>query len=194
MTRITARIVLTAFVCLAGLLTAQPASAQAVYTYSGHQFNLFSCGPNGDNTGTLTCASSPAARAHSSYVLEPPSFVTAMLTLGSPLPANSPMQDVTGLTGFHLTMSDTRQTLTNADAVGLVAEVSTDSTGQIDKWRMIINTGGANNGGIATINNDQGAQDSGTLACCDPRFRAISDSCSTVRVSGARRTCAARWT
>jgi hypothetical protein len=159
-------IAVAALIAIAG--TARPAAAQAVYMYSGHQFGLYSCGPNADNTATLTCPSGPLAYAHSSYVLGPPSHVTATLTLGNPLPANAPMQDVTGLPGFHLTMSDTRQTLTNADAVGLVAEVSTDSTGQIDKWRVIINTGGANNGGIATINNDQGAKDSGTLACCDP--------------------------
>src|SRR4051794_24389805 len=113
-------IAVAALIVIAG--TARPAVAQAVYTYSGHQFNLYSCGPNGDNTGTLTCAGGPAAYAHSSYVLGPPSHVTATLTLGSPLPANAPMQDVTGLPGFHLIMSDTRQTLTNADAIGLVAE------------------------------------------------------------------------
>jgi hypothetical protein len=65
-------------------------------------------------------------------------------------------------------MNDGHQTLSVADAVGMFAEVATDASGAIASWRLVINTGGALNGGIATINKLQSMTDQGTLACCDP--------------------------
>jgi hypothetical protein len=81
---------------------------------------------------------------------------------------NFALQDVRALPGFQLTMDDGQHTVTNADAVGMFAEVATDATGQISQWRLVINTGGIDNGWIATINFATNVFDSGTLACCDP--------------------------
>jgi hypothetical protein len=64
-------------------------------------------------------------------------------------------------------MNDGQHTVTNLDAVGMFAEVSTNANGDILQWRLVINTGGTANGGIATQNSTF-VTDSGTLACCDP--------------------------
>jgi hypothetical protein len=158
--------VCTAALCLAAVFSAQPAAAQAVYHYKGNPFTLFSCGPTSDNTATLDCSTPSPTNAFTSYTAT--DFVAATLTLGAALPASMVLQDVRAFAGFQLTMNDGHQTLNNTQAVGLAAEVSTDASGQINAWRLIINTGGVNNGGIATINKGTGVIDSGTLACCDP--------------------------
>jgi hypothetical protein len=84
------------------------------------------------------------------------------------LPANLAIQDVRTLAGFHLTMNDGQHTVTEADQVGMFAEVATDANGQITQWRLVINTGGTLNGGIATVNKATSVFDQGVLACCDP--------------------------
>lgn len=145
---------------------AQPAFAQATYTYTGHPFTLFSCGPNADNTATMDCSTPAPTNPNTSYTAT--NFVSATLTLSSPLPANFAIQDVRTLAGFHLTMNDGQHTVTDADAVGMFAEVGTDASGQINQWSLVINTGGTANGGIDTINKGTSILDIGVLACCDP--------------------------
>jgi len=55
---------------------------------------------------------------------------------------------------------------------GLFSFVSTDASGQINQWRLGINTGGLLNGGIITFNftdvNGPHIFDWGTISCCDP--------------------------
>jgi hypothetical protein len=90
------------------------------------------------------------------------------LTLSTPLPANFAIADVRTLPGFHLSMNDGQHTVTELDAAGMFAEVGTDASGQINQWRLVINTGGTANGGIDTINKATSIIDIGVLACCDP--------------------------
>jgi hypothetical protein len=153
--------------CLAWVLSVRTeAAVPAVYEYKGNPFTLFSCGPNDDNTATKDCATPAPSNPFTSYTAT--DFVTATLTLDSPLPANLSLQDVRTFPGFALSMSDGQQTLTQADAAGMFAEVSTNAFGQIVQWRFVINTGGTQNGGIATIDEGTSIEDTGTLACCDP--------------------------
>jgi hypothetical protein len=151
--------------CAGVTLAARPAAAQATYHYTGHAFNAFSCGPTSDDMGTLVCSTPAPTNTNTSY--SGADFVTATLSFTTALPANFTLQDVTGRPGFQLSLNDGLQTVNNTIAVGMIAEVSTDATGQINAWRLVINTGGVNNGGIFTI-NEASAQDAGTLACCDP--------------------------
>ncbi len=157
--------------CVAAALLASlsiPATglAQTTYHYTGHVFTEFSCGPNGDGTATAICTTPAPANSHTSYRLS--DFVSAALSFAAPLPASLPMQDVTSRPGFALTLNDERQTLAAAAAAGLIVELSTDPGGQINAWRIVLNTGGALNGGITSINSAQTIEDSGALACCDP--------------------------
>ena len=92
---------------------------------------------------------------------------SATLTLSSALPANMALTDVRTLRGFELTLSHVRHTVAKADAVGMFAIVATDASGNIANWRLIIKTGGLDNGRIA-MQNAQFISDSGTLRCCDP--------------------------
>jgi hypothetical protein len=154
-------------VALIGLaLSSQAALAQTSYDYKGNPFNLFSCGPNEDNTATMDCSTPAPANTFTSYTAT--DFVSATLTLDSPLGANFTLQDVRTLPGFALIVNDGQHTVTNLDAVGMFAEVSTDASGQINQWRLVLNTGGTDNGGISTINSGASVFDQGTLACCDP--------------------------
>jgi hypothetical protein len=159
--------ILTTLLGICWMLTiTQPAFAQATYTYTGHPFTLFSCGPNADNTATLDCSTPAPTNPNTSYLAT--DFVSATLTLSSPLPANYPIQDVRTLAGFHLSMNDGQHTVTDLDSIGMFAEVGTDASGQINQWRLVINTGGTANGGIDTINKSTSILDIGVLACCDP--------------------------
>ena len=147
-----------------GLAFTAPAAAQAVYQYTGHPFTLFSCGPSSGG-GTLLCSTPAPTNPYTTYTAT--DFVSATLSLSAALPANMPLTDVRNMAGFQLTMSDVRHTVTNLDQAGMFAEVSTDGSGNILQWRLVINTGGVDNGGIAT-QNSQFVSDSGTLRCCDP--------------------------
>jgi hypothetical protein len=149
-----------AFACLP-----TAAFAQATYSYTGHAFTLFSCGPNSTNTATVDC-STPGPNANTSYTAT--DHVTATLILASPLPANLAIQDVRTFAGFSLSMNDGQHTVTDLDQQGMFAEVGTDANGQINQWRLVINTGGTLNGGIATINKSTSVSDQGTLSCCAP--------------------------
>lgn len=157
-----------ACIALAGVivaLSARSAAAQATYHYTGNPFTLFSCGPSVPGPGTITCSVPAPTNPNTSYIAT--DHVEATLILNDPLAAGFPLQDVRTLPGFSLTMSDGRHTVTNADAVGMFAEVSTDAGGNILQWRLVINTGGVLNGGVST-QNAAFVIDSGTLACCDP--------------------------
>jgi hypothetical protein len=151
------------------LASAQPAAAQATYTYVGNPFTLFSCGPNSTNTGTLLCSTPAPTNLNTSYTAT--DHVEATLVLDNPLPANLSFQDIRTFAGFSLTMSDGQHTVATplTSGQGMFAEVSTDASGNILDWRFVINTGGVLNGGIATFTAPfASASDSGTLMCCDP--------------------------
>lgn len=160
----------TAFLGLA--LSGSMAVAQTTYHYTGNNFTLFSCGPNSDNTATMDCSTPAPTNTHTSYTAS--DHVTATLTLDTSLGPNFAYADVSGLPGFQLTLSDGQHTVQTplGSGQGLFSFVSTDSTGKINQWRLGINTGGAQNGGIITFNftDVSGPQifDQGTLACCDP--------------------------
>lgn len=157
----------TRAIAVAALATtaALPAAAQAVYSYSGNPFTLFSCGPSSTGIGTALCSTPAPTNPNTSYTAT--DVVTATLTLSSPLPASLALTDVRNHAGFQLSMSDGRHTVTHADAVGMFAMVATDASGSIVNWRLVINTGGLDNGGIASQKWDF-VSDSGTLRCCDP--------------------------
>jgi hypothetical protein len=152
------------------VLSSQPVHAQASYTYTGNPFNLFSCGPAVPPPGDVLC-STPGPNGFTSYAAA--NFVSGTLTFTNPLPASMSLQDVTGLPGFQLTLNDGQHTVTNTITQGLIVEVSTDASGNIASWWLIMNTGGTENGGIGTVNFSNityGSQvyDQGVLACCDP--------------------------
>jgi hypothetical protein len=154
------------------LLAPRAAAAHATYTYTGHPFTLFSCGPTADNSATLDCTTPAPANSFTSY--DTTDFVTATLVFDDPLGPNFPYGPIAGIPGFQLTLNDGQHTLSTplSPGAGLIAEASTDATGQIDHWRLVINSGGTLNGGIGTINFTDGAGvhmfDQGVLACCDP--------------------------
>lgn len=163
-----AKHVLLSVACLA--LGSVPAFAQVTYTYTGHPFTLFSCGPSNPGPGTIDCSTPAPANPDTSYTAT--DFVSGTLTLSSPLPANLPYQDIRTFPGFQITLNDGQHTVTNAEALGWFAEVSTDGNGNINSWRFVLNTGGVDDGGISTINavinGFDSVIDQGTLACCDP--------------------------
>ena len=160
-------------VALFGLvLASQPVGAQTNYSYTGNNFTLFSCGVNSTNDGTIDCSTPAPTNTHTSYTAT--NHVTATLTLDSPLGPNFAFADVRALPGFHLTLDDGQHTVSTPLSAGqaLFSSVSTDATGQINQWRLGINTGGALNGGIITFNFTDGfgthTFDQGALSCCDP--------------------------
>src|SRR6185437_8875586 len=149
-------------------------AAQATYSYTGNPFMFFSCGPNADDTATMGCSGAPApGNTLTSYTAT--DHVTATLTLDSPLGPNFAYSDISGLPGFSLTLNDGQQTVTTpiGPGQGLFGFAGTDPSGNINQWRLGINTGGALNGGIITFNFTDGTGahvfDQGVLACCDPR-------------------------
>jgi hypothetical protein len=152
--------------CLGFAAFVQSAAAQAVYQYKGNPFTLFSCGPTADGQATLDCSTPYPTNVYTSYTAA--DYVSATLSFTSALPANMAVQDVKALAGFQLTLRDQHQTLTMADAVGSLVEVGTNASGQISQWRLVINTGGLNNGGVATVSKGTSNFDQGVLACCDP--------------------------
>jgi len=163
---------LAVLIAVGWALSPRAAYAQTNYSYVGNAFVYFSCGPNPNGPGDIGCLNDPApGNPDTSYIAT--DHVTATLTLDSPLPANFSYSDVRALPGFHLTMNDGQHTVTNANAVGMFAEVSTDALGHIALWRFVINTGGTLNGGISTYHwtnpsGDTFTQDMGTLSCCSP--------------------------
>ena len=158
-------------IALIGLaLSSAPAFAQSTYTYTGNPFTLFSCGPTVPPPGTILC-STPGPNVFTSYTAT--NFVSGTLTFTNPLPASMSLQDVTGLAGFQLSLNDGQQTVTNTQTVGLIVQVATDAGGNIVSWWVVENTGGALDGGIATVNftdiiHGANVFDHGVLACCDP--------------------------
>jgi hypothetical protein len=162
-------------VCLAPPVAAQTTS----YQYQGNTFTTFSCGPFVDSstgvvTGTANCSTPAPTNVNTSYDLS--DFVSATLSFDNPLPANMPLGSVTGHAGFQLTLSDGHQTVATpiTSGQGLIATVATDAGGNIVEWRLILNTGGVQNGGVSTqrfTNSATGTlvqSDMGTLSCCDP--------------------------
>jgi hypothetical protein len=148
------------------------AFAQATYSYTGNPFTSFSCGPNGDDTATIDCSTPAPTNTHTSYTAT--NHVTVTLTFDAPLGPNFAYADVSTVPGFHLTLDDGQHTVSTPITAGegLFSFVSTDASGQINQWRLGINTGGALNGGIATFNftDTFGPHifDQGVLSCCDP--------------------------
>ena len=152
---------LMAMVIGIGLLaSAQQAAAQATYDFVGVPFTLFSCGPNTSGGVTLCTTSGP--NGNTSY--ESGDRVSARITLDDPLEANLPLTNIASRAGFQLTMNDGQQSVASPISSGqaLVAEVATDSNGNIANWNVFINTGGANNGGVFT----QHYQHPTISACC----------------------------
>ena len=154
------------------VLASQPVYAQANYQYTGNPFTLFSCGPNAADTATMDCSIPAPANTHTSYTAT--DHVTVTLTLDTPLGPNFAFADVSALPGFHLTLDDGEHTVSTplSAGQGLFSSVSTDASGQINQWRLGINTGGALNGGIITFNftdiSGPHVFDQGVLSCCDP--------------------------
>lgn len=141
--------VLVAMVCACFTLSGQPAAAQVSYEYTGRPFTLFSCGPSGPGTGDCPWGD---PRIVSSYT--PSDFVSATLKLSTALGPNLNFQDVSGLPGFQLTMSDGVQTFSTAThPPGVLAEVSTDGSGNIiAPWFVGIFVGGSTCPQIFSVN------------------------------------------
>jgi len=155
--------------CVGSVLSARPAAAQATYNYVGNPFTSFSCGVSSSGTGTVSCSTPALTNPYTSYTAA--NHVTATLALDNPLPANLAYQDIRTFAGFSLTLNDGQHTVSTPLTSGqaMFAEVSTDASGNILAWRFLINTGGVNNGGIATYTAPFGfIVDQGTLKCCDP--------------------------
>jgi hypothetical protein len=148
------------------------ASAQATYQYHGNPFTLFSCGPNPNGPGSISCTTPSPTNPLTSYTAT--DHVSVTLTLDSPLGPNFPYSDISGLPGFHLAFDDGQHTASTPITAGqgLFSFASTDASGQINQWRLGINTGGLLNGGITTFNftdaNGPHIFDWGTISCCDP--------------------------
>src|SRR5262249_5043069 len=132
------------FTAVAALSLAYPASVQAApitYKYTGNPFT-FASGPYTTND-----------------------FVTAMITLASPLKANMPLTEVTPIA---FTLSDGVQTITN-HGPGFVLFTSflfaTDASGAISMWSAVAETiyHDRTLGSIATNNNPIGISDGGIL-------------------------------
>jgi len=155
-----------ALVFAVALALAPAAAASVTYNYTGNNFTLFSCGPTFDNTATLDCGTPAPTNTFTQYTAG--NHVTATLTLDSALPANMAITDIRNFAGFGLSMNDGQHTVTFAQAVGSFVEVGTDASGNINQWRLVLNTGGALNGGIDTINKGTSVLDIGVIACCDP--------------------------
>ena len=130
------------------------ADAQTTYYYRGNNFNLFTCAGN-------SLCSNPTA-GETTYTTS--DYVFASMTVGAPLSPNLKLATIyysgTGdnpPAGFSLTMQDGQQTLTSSSSynsnLSVVAEVSTDASGNItNPWWVqmcVIST----NACISTVNN-----------------------------------------
>lgn len=165
-----------AFAALATIVFAfaisdERAAAQAVYTYTGHPFTLFSCGPSVPAPGTMDCTIPAPTNPNTSYTAT--DHVTATLTLESALGPNFAYADISSLPGFSLTLNDGHQTISTPLGLGefLFAFAGTDASGNINQWRLGVNTGGTDDGGIHTFNfvdTMSHVFDDGIIACCDP--------------------------
>jgi len=86
-------------------------------------------------------------------------FVTASIRLDNPLPSGLSLADVTGLSGFVLTMNDGIETLTSSSAVDVVeALISTDATGSIVGWALALHL--TNGVGISSASHSAAMFDS----------------------------------
>ncbi len=162
-------LVYVAIGCIGSVLFARAAAAQATYNYVGNPFTSFSCGLSSSGTGSTSCSTPSPTNPYTSYTAT--DHVVATLVLDNPLPASLSYQDIKTFAGFSLTMNDGQHTVATPLTSGqaMIAEVSTDASGNILAWRFVINTGGVNNGGIATYTAPFGfVVDQGTLKCCDP--------------------------
>jgi hypothetical protein len=110
--------ILLALTAVAALSFAYPASVQAdpiTYVYTGNPFN--------DWTGPYSTSD----------------FVTATVTLSSPLAANL---SLTGVTPLTFSMSDGVQTITSGNAVGSAFQFATGPTGAITNWDIEVTSNG----------------------------------------------------
>ena len=144
-------------VLIAMLGVAREASADAIYTYTGHTYTDISDLPL------------PAGSFDTSMQ------VTGAFVLADALAPGMPSTDITPLiTSF--TFSNSRTTLTNLDLLGSAFfSVATDAFGAITAWAIVVGQDEAPSGGndvvIQTLNDpDLGfsAEDRGQLAVCDP--------------------------
>ncbi len=155
---------------LIGLLAlAGSAFAQVSYQYTGNPFAYFSCGPSSPGPGTLGCFNDPApGNTLTSY--KATDHISATLTLSVALAPNLTLQDVTGLAGYQLTMSDGEQTYSSATTPS-TAQVSTDASGNIiAPWVIAVHPTSSVDAGITSQNEPPpaGAIDQAIIACCDP--------------------------
>jgi hypothetical protein len=102
-------VVCLAMACVASVLSARPADAQATYQYVGNPFTMFSCGPNPFGAGSISCSTPDPTNLYTSYTAT--DHVVATLVLDNPLPADLPDQDVRTFAGFSLTMNDGQHTV-----------------------------------------------------------------------------------
>jgi hypothetical protein len=101
--------------CVAFIMSAQSATAEVTYKYTGSPVTQFSCGPDPTRPDTLRCPTPAPANPLTTYTAS--DFVSIALTFDDPLPPNFPTQVMHNRPGFHLTLNDGHQTLTEADAV-----------------------------------------------------------------------------
>ena len=114
-------------VTITAALISQPMLADITYEYTGNPF---------------TNVSGPYSTSD---------FVTAMVTLATPLKANMPLTEVTPL-ALAWSLSDGVQTLTNLNAFPNFFFFATGPTGMITEWRMQV-FGEAPGDTIASFNN-----------------------------------------
>lgn len=100
------------------LLTAAPAQASTIYTYTGNTFNIF------ELKGPPT-----PADPHTSA-----DFVTVVVELAAPLAAN--LGTLTPITPISFSFTDGVSTITSNNATSSVFEVATDAFGNISAWTM----------------------------------------------------------
>ena len=113
------RLSLAALLTLAGLLltlgTVTPASATAIYSYTGNNFD------------TITDNDSPSG----TYAVS--MNVTASCSLATALPENLPLTNIVASV-LIFTLDDGRSILTNSNSQSLDFYVGTDAQGDIDRW------------------------------------------------------------
>jgi hypothetical protein len=158
------RAIVIVIACVAFIISAQSAAAEVTYKYTGSPFTQFSCGPDPSRPDTLRCPTPAPANPLTSYTTS--DFVSVTVTLNAPLPPNAFVNLVTE-PGFHMTLSDGHQTLTDADTANPMAMVTTDSSGQISTWTFKVLTDTPFRQ-IQTFNIGPLVSDEAFLACCDP--------------------------
>ncbi len=123
----------------AGTFTLRNAAVAFEYRYEGNVFDQFSC------AGTVICGTSdPDFTSYDSN-----HRVRASIVVDQPLGSNLALQDITGLPGFNLAISDGLQTLSFPNEIF----VSTDDSGHIiGPWSVISNGPVPPNNGVSTLN------------------------------------------